>query len=397
MPTDTATLACPVGQTDDVSIFLEIPGLPVLCNVLSRTRAEAQAIPRGDLRLGFSPTSGHVYNYAFDPALLAYSQAYENSLHFSPRFQAYATALADHLIETYDLRRKHVVELGCGKGDFLQMLCARGDNRGLGFDPSYEPDLLAPEAGQRFTVIQDLYSDRYADHPTDLLVCRHVLEHIEQPRPFLETVRRALGARYDTAVFFEVPNVAHTLRTLAIWDLIYEHCSFFSPASLAYLFQTSGFAVRTVAPVYEGQFVTIEAHPASGPIRVPETHRADVEALARDVAAFGVRFREKRAQWEATFEDLRRAGKRAVLWGAGSKGVTILNLVGAAAGAVAYVVDINPRKQGMHVAGTGQAIVSPAFLADYRPDVVVVMNPIYLEEIRGMLGGLGLAPELLVA
>ena len=87
----TETLACPVGQTDDVVVFLEIPGVPVLCNVLSATPEEARAVPRGDLRLGFSPASGHVYNYAFDPALLAYSQAYENSLHFSPRFQAEMT------------------------------------------------------------------------------------------------------------------------------------------------------------------------------------------------------------------------------------------------------------------------------------------------------------------
>ncbi|MEZ5267937.1 MAG: hypothetical protein R2789_04985 [Microthrixaceae bacterium] len=48
---------------------------------------------------------------------------------------------------------------------------------------------------------------------------------------------------------------------------------------------------------------------------------------------------------------------------------------------IQYAVDINPHKQGMFMAGTGQEIVAPDFLATYRPDLVVIMNPVYLEEI----------------
>ena len=52
-------------------------------------------------------------------------------------------------------------------------------------------------------------------------------------------------------------------------------------------------------------------------------------------------------------------------------------------------MDINPRKQGMYVAGTGQQIVPPEFLKYYQPDVVIVMNPIYESEIRQIIEGLG--------
>jgi ABC-type enterochelin transport system substrate-binding protein len=61
-----------------------------------------------------------------------------------------------------------------------------------------------------------------------------------------------------------------------------------------------------------------------------------------------------------------------------------LNLKNAA-DQISYVVDINPRKQGMYVSGTGQEIVSPEFLKDYDPDLVLIMNPIYNEEIRGVM------------
>ena len=71
---------------------------------------------------------------------MEYTQSYENSLHFSPGFQKFAADLADRLITRYNLRGKDVIDIGCGKGDFLKLICARGGNRGVGFDPSYVPD-----------------------------------------------------------------------------------------------------------------------------------------------------------------------------------------------------------------------------------------------------------------
>jgi hypothetical protein len=62
-----------------------------------------------------------------------------------------------------------------------------------------------------------------------------------------------------------------------------------------------------------------------------------------------------------------------------------------------YVVDINPRKQGRYLAGGGQQIVAPEFLRDYRPDVVIIMNPIYIGEIRQIMQSLGLHAELIPA
>jgi hypothetical protein len=61
------------------------------------------------------------------------------------------------------------------------------------------------------------------------------------------------------------------------------------------------------------------------------------------------------------------------------------------------VVDINPHKRGKHLAGTGQRIVAPADLAADPPDIVVVMNPVYRDEIAADLAGRGLTPELVAA
>ncbi len=388
----------PVCSESEIIPLIDMPQAPVHCNVLWATREAALGAPRGDIRLGYSPACGHTYNLAFDPSLMEYTQEYENSLHFSPHFQAYATALADGLVEKYALRDKDIVEIGAGKGDFLIMLCEMRGNRGWGYDPSYVPDdgYTSPNV----TFIQDFYTEKYIDQRADLIVCRHVLEHIEDPDAFIAQVRRAVGQQ-QSVVFFEVPNALWTLRRGGIWDIIYEHCSYFSPSSLAYLFRKHGFEVLAVNEVFGGQFLTIEAVPvAQGSRRTEEQGNEEVAAelarLTADARAFAENYQARRDEWQTRLRVLGAAGKRGVIWGAGSKGVTFLNATETGEEIIA-VVDINPRKQGKYVAGTGQRIVAPAELAQLRPDFVIIMNANYREEIGRMLSEVGSEAEVLVA
>ena len=383
---------CPVCDAAHVTVLVDIQQVPIHCNLIWQTREEAQQAPRGDIRLGFCQECSHIFNLAFKPELMEYNQAYENSLHFSPRFQSYAESLARHLIDRYQLYDKDIIELGCGQGDFLRLLCEFGNNRGVGFDPSYMPEQNSEAATQQITFIQDFYSERYTNYKADLMCCRHVLEHIQHPRDFLSNVRRSIGDRPGTVVFFEVPNVLFTLRDLGIWDLIYEHCSYFSPGSLAQLFRSSGFEVQDLSQTYAGQFLCIEARPGEGSIDVKALRSDDFTTIAADVTAFAGKYRSKVESWGQNLAHMTQTGRRVVIWGSGSKGVTFLNVL-KTQDQIEYVVDINPRKQGMYVAGTGQQIVSPEFLRTYRPDMILIMNSIYQDEIQRMAEGLGLAAE----
>lgn len=387
----TETFSCRVCTSHNTTDFLAIRNVPVHCNLLWPSESEAKNAPRGDLRLSFCNDCGHIYNTAFDPALMEYTQAYENSLHFSPSFQQFAEGLASRLIQQYDLRGKDVIDIGCGKGDFLKLICALGKNRGVGFDPSYVPDDADQSANVKF--VQEFYSEKHKTYSADFASCRHVLEHIQYPVNFVETIGSSIGDR-KTVLYVEVPNVLYTLRDSGIWDLIYEHCSYFSPGSISTLFRQTGFSVLNVTEEYGKQFLGLEA--VRGKTESPGRDIGDLPGLAGLVRNFGETYRSKVTFWKDTFASLNKSGNTAVVWGGGSKGVTFLNTV-PTEGAVYYMVDINPRKQGMYVAGTGQKVVSPAFLRSIDPDTVIVMNPIYVEEIRTTLAGLGLSPRLLLA
>jgi hypothetical protein len=102
------------------------------------------------------------------------------------------------------------------------------------------------------------------------------------------------------------------------------------------------------------------------------------------------------SRWQSTLRTLNQAGKRVVIWGGGARGVTFLNIVDTDR-TVEFAVDINPRKAGAFVAGTGQQLIPPAALQSYKPDVVLLMNPIYHQEVSAMLSALGLKAEIAVA
>ena len=376
-------------------VFLEIPDVPVHCNVLSTTAESAICIPRGDIRLTFCENCGHTYNSDFDLDRIHYTDAYENSLHFSPRFQQYATWLASHLVERHDLRGKQIIEIGCGSGDFLTILCNMGRNSGMGFDPSYNPQNDRAGLGENIRINPDFYSYRYSHYKADLICCRHVLEHMGDPCDFLLGVRRAIGETSKTVLFCEVPNVLYTLRDLAVWDIIYEHHSYFSEESLISLFERTGFVVNAFSAAFGNQFLCLEATPASVGNSVANA-RNRLQQLSTLVDAFGDAYRMKVEEWNLRLKDLLNDRRLVVVWGAGSKGVTFLNTVRWTKH-VACIVDINPRKQGKYVVGTGHRIESPSALKELKPDAVIMMNANYVQEIAALLDHMNIQAEILVA
>ena len=68
--------------------------------------------------------------------------------------------------------------------------------------------------------------------------------------------------------------------------------------------------------------------------------------------------------------------------------MSLINALDRDAG-IGRVVDVNPRKHGSYVPGSGTPVMAPESLPDYEPDIVVLANPIYEDEVRSILAGLG--------
>lgn len=378
---------------DAMSVFYQVHAVPVQSMLLLLNRKEALACAKGDIVLGFCTACGFISNQVFDTGSQKYSSRYEATQAYSPTFNVFHKKLAQNLIERYALRGKNIIEIGCGQGEFLRLICELGENRGVGFDPVYRGDRTAAKQNSNVVFVKDFYSQKYADYDADFICCKMTLEHIHKPAEFVGTIRHTLGDKSETVVFFQVPSVVRILRELAFWDIYYEHCSYFSPVSLARLFQNCGFEILDLWSEYDGQYLMIAAQPGKTDPRVL-SQGDDLRQLSEDVRYFRENFTEKLVEWKNKIQNQVHRGKKVVLWGASSKSAAFLTTLDFQK-EIEYIVDINPNRQGTYMAGTGQKIVAPQFLQQYIPDVVVLTNPIYTDEIKLDLNRMGLNPNIL--
>lgn len=377
--------SCPVCDAPAGQPFFEQRDALLSCNRPAATREDALAAARADIELVLCGTCSHIYNTAFDADRLRYDAGYENALHFSATFGRYARLLAEELVRRFDLRGKRIVDIGCGDGAFLRLLCELGGNRGTGFDPA------APPTEGDVELIAAPYSAVRAVEPVDFVCCRHVLEHLPNPRRFLAELAPLLQPRLSS-YYFEVPNGLKTFRDGFVWDVLYEHCSYFTPGSLRELFRRAQLDVGALHTALDGQFLTLYGTTAISP------SAGDAVLEPGDLREGARRFAQRRAgeieRWRARLGELARAGKTVAVWGAGTKGVMFVDAIGAE-GTVAAIVDVNVRKHGTWIPGCGLQVSPPAALPHMRPHTVVVMNPIYVTEVRNALRDLGLRPEIL--
>jgi SAM-dependent methyltransferase len=388
-----STTTCPACSAPGLQHFYDQSAVPVNSLLLLETAQEAKAFPTAPLSLAFCPSCGFVTNTAFDPAMTAYNSNYEETQGFSPRFRQFATDLAQGWVKRYDLAGRHVVEVGCGKGEFLAELVAAGVGSAVGYDPVYLPGRIPDAAAAHIDFVADFFGSEQAGIRADALVCRHTLEHIPNVEQFLSTVRTVLDGQ-PTVLLFEIPDVARILDEVAFWDVFYEHCSYFSAGSLARLFRRCGFEVLDLRREFGDQYLVIEARIASG----SSEHRTfaiedDLAHLTAAVQHFEHNITLTRNRWRSEIEQARAADGEVVLWGSGSKSVSFLTTTGIE-DEIRYIVDINPNKQGTFNAGTGQQVVAPEHLKECQPALVIVMNPVYRQEIQNSLDELGVTTTL---
>ena len=368
--------ACPVCGATHSLPFLRRDQVPVHQNLVLPDQASALAASRGDLHMQVCPRCGFVFNAAFDLARLSYGRDYDNTQSHSGVFDAYLDGLVEQMVREHGVRNARIVEVGCGKGHFLKKLVAYpgAGNTGFGFDPSYDGPDTDLDGALQFR--RSFYDATCTDVAADVVVCRHVIEHVPEPLALLGAVRAALATRPAARVFFETPCVEWILRNRIVWDFFYEHCSLFSRDSLRLAFEASGFAVDRVDHVFGGQYLWLQARVAPTPQEVQPGNASAVPALAE---SYGQSLRELCQGWQTRLAELRRQGPVA-LWGAGAKGVTLANLVDPQRMLLDCLVDINPAKQGCYVAGSGHAIIAPAGLVSRQVANVILMNPNYAKE-----------------
>jgi SAM-dependent methyltransferase len=330
--------------------------VPVMQNRVFASRAEALRCAVAPLELVWDANTGLVYNACFDADLLTYDERYNNEQSFSAVFQHHLHEVAD-LVTRKVPQEARVVEVGCGKAAFLRLLRQRGFPA-TGCDPAYEGDepYITKEPFGRGTALR-----------ADLVILRHVLEHIPHPYTFLKDIADANGRQ--GLIYIEVPDLDWIIRHRAYYDLMYEHCNYFCASSLRACFQSNA----EVGTLFGGQYLWLTgdlADMAAEPVAA--SRPPDFTPLQHGLIALASEI---------------RLARRRFVWGAGAKGTTLAYLLHGTDAEIDYLIDVNPAKQGHFSPASGTPIISPdEARARLRPsDLVLIMNPNYQREIETSL------------
>ncbi|MGE0723067.1 MAG: class I SAM-dependent methyltransferase [Alphaproteobacteria bacterium] len=373
---------CPAcGEAVSRELF-RVERVPVNSVRLHRTAADARAVPRGAIALGACVGCGFVRNLRFDPSLVDYSPGYESTQAYSETFAGFQDALARALVQRHGLRGRRIAEIGCGRGELLSLLCRLGGNSGVGYDPSLDP--RAPAPGPTVRLVPRRFEDA-APAPADFHLCVMTLEHVDAPDRLVAAIAAAGRRAGAGRGYFQVPDARRIFAEAAFWDVYYEHCNYFSEASLGRLLARQGIAVDRIERGFDDQYLMAD-------VRFDRAGAAPADA--DDVPAdWGGRIARSIAAWRTWVGAMAAAGRSVALWGGGSKAVAFLSAIGEAP-AIRAIVDVNPRKDGTFLAGAGLPVFGPHRLADLHVDHVIAMNPIYRGEIMRDLAAAGVPAAL---
>ena len=325
--------------------------LPVFQNKVYATAEEAKSCPTGDVSLVQDLKTGLIFNKAFRPELVIYDSNYQNEQGLSKHFQEHLHQVMG-IIEC-GMGRSNLVEVGCGKGLFLEMMLEAGFDV-TGFDPTYEG---------RNPKVKRHFFEKGVGIEANGLIIRHVLEHIQNPVAFLQNLAQANHGKGQ--IYIEVPCFEWICENKTWFDVFYEHVNYFRLSDFHRIFNK----VIESGRIFGGQYLYVVAELSS--VQEPTCKESDLQNFPEDFA-------------DAIPKNLDKTADQCVVWGAASKGVIFSILKSRTGNPVDWVVDINPAKQGKHLPVTGLKVHSPEAVVQTLPEKspIYVMNSNYLEEIK---------------
>ena len=305
---------------------------------------------------------GHVFNAAFDYAAVPYADRPNRMFNRAPGWSEHLLMVRDEMLARLP-PVPVVVEIGHGDGHLLTALAeARPAGRYVGFDPHGTAEARPRAVDLRQALFIPAWD--LAELSPDLIVSRHVMEHLTDPLGFIQQLAFAAAwARVESTLYLEVPCIDRALETGRTFDFYYEHNSHFTTASFTRMLSRCGATDTQIGHGYGDEVIYAFVRLASDSVQV---------AHASAALAFRDEARRSRSRLRAQMDALAASGLSVAIWGGTGKAAAFITQVGADAARFPLVVDSDADKAGTFVPGTGQEIRFRDWLRAHPVDVVIV-------------------------
>jgi len=267
-------------------------------------------------------------------------------------------------IARHGLTGKKIVEIGCGRGEFLSIL-DQLPVEAHGVEFSEAAVRHCRDAGLRvFRGYPDRSSGGIPGAPFEAFFLLMFLEHMPDPCASLRAIRDQLAPGGIGLV--EVPNFDMMARECLFSEFISDHLLYFSRETLVSTLRWSGFDVIGVEELRDDYVLSVVVRKRE-PLDLSEFARRQ-DTVSRQLRDFVAAF----------------LPGRVAVWGAGHQALAVLALSGIAP-SIRYVVDSAPFKQGKFTPATHLPVVPPEVLKSDPVDAVIVMAASYSDEVAGII------------
>ena len=303
---------------------------------------------------------GHIYNRSFDYRNVPYSEKPNLMYNKGLIWTGFLSEIIDKLSENLK-PGDTVIEIGYGDGSFIHALAERNSEvRFTGFDPHG----MDAKGVDNLTLRSELFIPG-RDIPEllpQLLISRHVLEHVTNPLGLVESISFASSITgICPRIYLEVPCVDNALVNNRIIDFYYEHNSHFTTRSFTRMLECAKVEPEIIGHGYGGEIIYTLAQ-----VPTIKEHRS----FSSEATGFFARSNENIARVREQLDML--AGKNVAIWGGTGKAAAFINSYKLDAGRFPIVVDSDKAKAGTFVPGTGQEIRYRDYLLEHPAEIIII-------------------------
>lgn len=297
--------------------------------------------------------------------------------------------IVSEAVETLVKENARVLDIGCNDGTLLNYYPKKFVRFGV------DPSDVAQEIEGDITVIQDTFPSEELEAKIegkqfDIITSIAVFYDLEDPVEFARGVKKCLSNK--GLWIFEMSYMPSMLKLNSYDTICHEHLEYYSLAAVENVLKRADMKIIKVSlnDINGGSLRCYATHATNfrfkidGFVRSIKTLRQEEFDMQLDTDRPYKNFQERidthRSELVSLLQRLKKDGKKIHVYGASTKGNTILQWCGLNNDIIDCAADRNPDKDGARTLGTDIPIVSEANSRAMKPDYYLVLPWHFKEE-----------------
>jgi SAM-dependent methyltransferase len=285
---------------------------------------------------------------------------------YSQEMKEFRIKQFEELVQKYSLKNKKIIEVGCGKGEYLSLMALAGmDAYGIEYAPESVKE-CRKENLQVFEGYLESKEDKISDELFDGFFILNFFEHLPEPNGALAAISANLTE--DGIGLIEVPNFDMILKNNLFSEFINDHLFYFTKETLVSTLTQNGFEIIEANEVWHDYIISIV---------VRKRRKVEIAQFYNHQK----KLEKELHQYINRFED-----KKVAIWGAGHQALAIISLTKLhKSDKIKYVIDDAPFKQGKYTPASHLPIVAATQICSDPVSAIIVMGASYSCEIAAKI------------